>query len=91
MHQGELLTFSKSPFSIKRKHFRQVDSKKGQLQIDDYALFVACKLSKLGYFNGDPNYVLNSRVDHVLAVLCYEDVENELYYITMEEMRNANK
>lgn len=40
-------------------------------------MFIALKIAKLGYFNGDPEQVLDARVDTVLAILHFESFQND--------------
>jgi hypothetical protein len=50
-------------------------------------MFLAIKLAKEGYFNGDPDQVMNAPVDTVQAILEYEgflgDYNEE--YITLNK------
>lgn len=55
--------------------------------MDNDCLFVAIRLAKLGYFNGDPMQVLKARVDIVQSILDYEsfEVDYEKAYIALNK------
>jgi len=42
------------------------------------------RVSKAGYYSGDPEKVLNSRVDHILAIIEYENFLNDYESAYME-------
>lgn len=47
-------------------------------------MFIALKVAKAGYYNGDPENVLKARVDYVLAVLEYEKFSFDYEAVYME-------
>jgi len=47
-------------------------------------MVIALRLSKVGYFHGDPEAVLSARVDIVLAAMEYEKFQFELEDATYE-------
>lgn len=50
-------------------------------------MFIACRLAKAGFFNGDPEQVLNSPASIVEAAIAYETFESD--YAKQYEDLNA--
>ena len=40
-------------------------------------MFVALRIAKAGYYSGDPQKVLEARVDYVLSILEYESFNSD--------------
>ena len=53
-------------------------------------MIVALKVAKAGYYNGDPDKVLQSRVDHVLMILDYEKFSYD-YQDVYDEINKPSK
>lgn len=47
-------------------------------------MLVALRISKAGYYGGDPEKVLNARIDHVLSILEYEAFNNDYEKVYVE-------
>lgn len=47
-------------------------------------LFIAIKLAKQGFFQGDPEKVLNARADIVLALVDFEIFDNKFQKLFVE-------
>jgi len=47
-------------------------------------MIVALKISKMGYYGGNPENVLNANVDHVLSILDYESFNNDFERVYTE-------
>jgi hypothetical protein len=55
-----------------------------RITINDECLFVALRLAKSGYYNGDPDNVLKAPVSMVQNILHYENFEADLKNAYME-------
>jgi hypothetical protein len=47
-------------------------------------MLIALRLAKAGYFCGDPAWVLDARVDHVLAAFEYENFQADYELVSYE-------
>jgi hypothetical protein len=52
-------------------------------------MFLAIRLAKAGYYNGNPDDVLNAPCDMVYSVLKYENEEHK--YLECDRSINANR
>ena len=89
MLRGKLPPFSRElPFRVAKgidKGSKAADDKSPQYAIDDEITFLAIRLAKAGYFGGNPEAVMNGRVDIVEDVLAYEkfELDYEKAYIAL--------
>lgn len=54
-------------------------------RIDNYILYWAIKLAKLGYYGGNPELIKQAPSNIVLNIISYENFENDLQ-ITYREL-----
>lgn len=52
---------------------------------------IAIKLAKLGYYQGDPEQVLNAKVDTIISIMEYEKFvyDYELTYLELNKNDNS--
>ena len=81
MYKGKSCTFFRqSRFRVVRTGNGKSGSDKKRtprIEITDSVHFLAVKLAKLGYFNGNPKEVLQAPLNIVLDILDYEDFEKD--------------
>lgn len=89
MREGKYRPFSREPiFAVVRagRHEEEI-RRTPRVRIDDECMFLAIRLAKEGYFNGNPQEVLNAPVDVVQAIIEYggfaSDYESE--YVSLND------
>lgn len=76
MHRGEPAPFSGKPvFSVNRSRNITKTGRSPSITIDDEITFIALRIAKQGFYDGDPEKVLNAPVGIVQAILDYEIFE----------------
>lgn len=61
-----------------------------KLKIENEALYVAIGLAKKGYYNGDPEKVLNAPVSMIKSIEKFEKVEVD-YIEQLRELNNGGR
>jgi hypothetical protein len=86
VHKGKYLPFFEgADFKVER--IKRPDNKRQPAtEIKNEARFVAFRLAKAGYYNGDPKKILKAPVDIIMGIIKYEAFEHDLM-LAYEEIR----
>jgi len=57
---------------------KQITQRCPSTTIENEALFIAFRLAKAGYYNGDPQKILKAPIDIIIGILNYEAFEMDL-------------
>jgi hypothetical protein len=91
MFRKKYAPFFKIPLAyVVGKITKKGDLIEPKLKIENEALYVAIGLAKKGYYNGDPEKVLNAPVSMIKSIEKFEKVEVD-YIEQLRELNNGGR
>ena len=79
MLEGKFAPFFRgADFKVKSSDTKR-ERRSPKIEVNNEALFVALRLAKAGYFQGNPDNILQAPVDTVLNILHYEAFDNDYF------------